>query len=151
MSEPSQLEQQWYAEAEEVRTQCESVGAGEPPPRGNDCSEDSESSSESSSEASSVGDALLAEPGFAAEVHENPWQPDSQFAVRKRTKTVHLIPRGSSCDAFVCGRKFSDDYVRADRAVFAESRTCKQCLSSKPLRDIGSLTSALDSLRSREP
>ena len=74
-----------------------------------------------------------------------------QFAVHKRSKTVHLIPMGDASESFICGRKISDDYVRVDRAVFLESRTCKQCQASKPLRDKSSLSAALDSLRSREP
>ena len=130
-TEASMLEQAWYCQEEAGSTfPREQV---EPAPKAAACqTSSSDSASDSSSEASSDGDELVAAPGFTADV------------------PVHLVATGSSAEVFICGRRFTNDFERVDRTVFHEVRTCKQCQSSKPLKDKGSLISALDSLRSRE-
>ena len=148
-TEASMLEQAWYCQEEAGSTfPIEQV---EPAPKAAACqTSSSDSASDSSSEASSDGDELVAAPGFTADVQSAPWQPDVAFAIHKRSKTVHLVATGSSAEVFICGRRFTNDFERVDRTGFHEVRTCKQCQSSKPLKDKGSLISALDSLRSRE-
>ena len=149
-TEASMLEQAWYCQ-EGAGSNFPNTEQVEPAPKaaaGQPLSSDS--SSDSSSEASSDGDGLVAAPGFTADVQSAPWQPDVAFAMRKRSKTIHLVATGSSAAVFICGRRFTNDFERVDRTVFHEVRTCKQCQSSKPLKDKGSLISALDSLRSRE-
>ena len=61
-----------------------------------------------------------------------------------KTKTLHLLSMGSSSDRFVCGRSKAASHKPFKSSVEVQHWWCKQCQQGKPLRDMGSMTEALD-------
>ena len=79
-----------------------------------------------------------------------PVEPDLEFWKHPKTLTIHSFAAGSLKNNFSCGRKHTSDYVRITESAFLSSRLCEVCRKSKPLRDVGALTSMIDEgLRSR--
>ena len=79
-----------------------------------------------------------------------PVEPDLEFWKHPKTLTIHSFAAGSLKNIFSCGRKHTSDYVRVTESAFLSSRLCEVCRKSKPLRDVGALTSMIDKgLRSR--
>ena len=124
-----EVERAWYDQA---RNASEGPAA--------DSSDESSSSSSTYESTSDGSDRLVADAAFtesAAAGNAETWRPDCIMFEHKKTKVIHLQARGSSSGHFVCGRAPSNDHRQIERAFFFESRCCKQCASSKLLRDRG--------------
>ncbi|CAE7273740.1 unnamed protein product, partial [Symbiodinium sp. CCMP2456] len=134
-------ERAWYAEAAPFSEDNLGEGPIEEPA---DCSggESGSSSSDSSSEAS-IDEKVQASGDRAGELQ--PRKVNECLMYRRRnTRTVHLLPAGSSSGRFVCGREYSDSvFAPVCGDVHLRALECKQCYKGKPLRDIGALNHAL--------
>ena len=66
---------------------------------------------------------------------------------RNRTQVVHLLAEGTTSETFSCGIKLTKDYTKVEATRFLEFRKCKRCDTAKPIKDVGSLASALKKQR----
>ena len=120
-------------------------GAGGSNSEGGRSSSSSSSSSESETsenEQDWVGD--LSPELSRAVPKAKPAAPDMEFWKNPKTLTIHSLAVGSLKNTFTCGRKHTSEYVRITESAFLSSRLCEVCKKSKPLRDVGALTSMID-------
>ena len=61
-----------------------------------------------------------------------------------KTKTLHLLPLRFCSDRFICGRSKAASHKPFKSSVEVQHWRRKQCRQGKPLRDMGSMTEALD-------
>ena len=73
-----------------------------------------------------------------------PWFRIGSRTVNRKTKTLHLLPVGSTKATFLCGRRLTSDSIQFEGTIFHDSWKCRQCDTSKPLRDIGSCVSCME-------
>lgn len=117
---------------------------------GNDSSSASDSdSSESSSDSASSGDENLQLAGAHHAALKPKIESDCTLYQHSRTRTVHMLPKGSSEWKFVCGRSVTADHKVFMSMVCTSGMRCKQCLNGRPIRDIGALNEALRSALKR--
>ena len=123
--------------------------ADEEPAKGSEVEPHSEAASSDSDEgssSSSSSDGLDEDFQESNAFSNSGQQVDGSCLLYRQSsgKAIHLFPRGSSEQKFVCGRaKTSDDKVLRTMVVTAEW-ICKQCKVGRPLRDKGALIDALD-------
>ena len=157
---PNEDEREWYArpqldegagalsEAEvdalidEARSQAEGSLALEQEVASNTSESSSSSDSSSSSGSDEELDDSLHECSGGADVHRTIGQ--CEIHQHRRTKTLHLMPEGSSSGKFVCGRALTSDYKPLVSSVVLDKWYCKQCKVGRPIRDTGSLSTALE-------
>ena len=117
---------------------------------GDDSSSASDSdSSESSSDSASSGDENLQLAGAHHAALKPKIESDCTLYQHSRTRTVHMLPKGSSEWKFVCGRSVTADHKVFMSMVCTSGMRCKQCLNGRPIRDIGALNEALRSALKR--
>ena len=104
--------------------------------------ESSESSSSSSSDDDMDEDLDQCHEDGRSLVHQV--RESCLVSQQVKTKTLHLLRVGSSSDRFVCGRSKAASHNPFKSSVEAQHWWCKQCRQGKPLRDMGSMTEALD-------
>ena len=164
-SVPAESEQEHYAPvAESPQAKAQSFLDDMWPPQTGDNEEAPEAagvggsnsgcgSSSSSSSSSSESEASEGEQDWVGELsHElsravpkaKPTAPDMEFLKNPKTLIIHSLAIGSLKSTFTCGRKHTSDYVRITESAFLSSRLCEVCKKSKPLRDVGALTSMID-------
>ena len=61
------------------------------------------------------------------------WNTDFHMYKHCRTHVVHLLADGTTSETFSCGLKLTSDHIKVD--------------SSKPIKDVGALASALKKQR----
>ena len=116
----------------------------------NDSSSASDSdSSESSSDSDSSGDENLQLAGAHHSALRPKIEGDCTLYQHSRTRTVHMLPKGSSEWKFVCGRPVTSDHKVFMSMVCTSGMRCEQCLNGRPIRDIGALNEALSSALKR--
>ena len=134
-------ERQWYSSLES-HAGAESEGQGTEAPAIHGESETSSSSESSSS--SSAEEKVQASGERASELGHQIFN-DCLLYRHRTTRTVHLLPAGSSTGKFVCGRDFNDSVFRpVCGSVHIASFECKQCYKGRPIRDLGALNHALE-------
>ena len=139
------LDGMWPPPGEENAEAPEAAGAGGSNSEGGQSSVSSSSSSESEAsenEQDWVGD--LSPELSRAVPKAKPAAPDMEFWKNPKTLTIHSLAVGSLKNTFTCGRKHTSEYVRITESAFLSSRLCEVCKKSKPLRDVGALTSMID-------
>ena len=140
-------EKLWYASA--APRPCEPSDLGDTEDHAAPSSEDSSSSSDSSSDCS-VEERLQASGDRADELKPRSVN-ECQMYRHRNTRTVHLLPAGTSSGRFVCGREFCESIFKPVCGdVHIEALECKQCYRGKPLRDIGALNHALEIAAKRQ-
>ena len=134
-------EKQWYSCLEsnaEAASEGQVVEAPAAP------SEDESSSSSETSSSSSADEKVQASGERAGELGHQIFN-DCLLYRHRTTRTVHLLPAGSSTSKFVCGRDFNDSVFKpVCGSVHIASFECKQCYKGRPIRDIGALNHALE-------
>ena len=139
-SNTSQRELQWSPCQSALDAAADQEGEGSP-----DCSgstQSSESSSSSSSDEDMDEDLDQCHEDGRSLVHQ---VRESCLVYRQiKTKTLHLLPLGSASDRFICGRSKAASHKPFKASVEVQHWWCKQCRQGKPLRDMGSMTEALD-------
>ena len=108
--------------------------------------------STSSSSESSSGDESGLDEAVVRASHVSPeptnWGRGTPFE-HNVTRTLHVLPEGSTTNTFVCGRFCSDSFTQFKGQLVDESAKCKQCMSGKAARDLGSLLAVMD--RAKKP
>ena len=129
------------------------AGAGVTDNEGQSSSESSASDSDSSDSSSDSGSSCDANLQLAGE-HRASVSPkvegDCVLYQHSKTRTIHMMPKGSSERKFVCGRSATADHKVFMSIVYTPNMRCKQCLNGRPLRDVGALNEALQSALKRQ-
>ena len=113
-----------------------------------DESESSESSStDSSSDAATLHSDECPKDVFDPVLEKEVWNPDFHMYKHSRTHVVHLLADGTTSGTFSCGLKLTSDHVKVDSSSFLDFRKCKRCAMAKPIKDVGTLASALKKQR----
>ena len=135
----------WPPPGEENAEAPEAAGAG---CSNSGCGRSSPSSSSSSESQASDNEqdwvGNLSPELSRAVPKSKPAVPDMEFWKNPKTLTIHSLAVGSLKTTFTCGRKHTSEYVRITESAFLSSRLCEVCKKSKPLRDVGALTSMID-------
>ena len=115
-------------------------------------SESSDSSSSSSSSSQTEDDVALEESTLTVPAQGNvdEWRTGCRIFQNKKTKTLHLQALGSTGNTFSCGRAIGPEFVEfRGGKIYVESWKCKQCNSSRPLRDSSAAADFLERLSKR--
>ena len=107
-------------------------------------------SSDSSSDSGSSCDANLQLAGEHRSSVSPKVEGDCVLYQHSKTRTIHMMPKGSSERKFVCGRSATSDHKVFMSIVYTPNMRCKQCLNGRPLRDVGALNEALQSALKRQ-
>ena len=75
------------------------------------------------------------------------WDPDFDMFQHSKSKIVHVRAAGSQQSSFSCGVKLTNEFEKVDEVDFLIFRKCKRCSTSKPIKDVGALASALKKRR----
>ena len=114
----------------------------------------SASDSDSSDSSSDSGSSCDATNLQLAGEHRSSVSPkvegDCVLYQHSKTRTIHMMPKGSSERKFVCGRSATSDHKVFMSIVYTPNMRCKQCLNGRPLRDVGALNEALQSALKRQ-
>ena len=108
---------------------------------------DSDSSSSSSGDSGTSDDEVLVRTAtdLGPQVE---WKPGCVVYQNRKTKTLHLLPIGSS-DLFLCGRKFGRDTAIFQGGIQSLEWRCKQCDRGKPIRHVEGMVDAFDAALKR--
>ena len=104
----------------------------------------------SSSDSGSSCDANLQLAGEHRSSVSPKVEGDCVLYQHSKTRTIHMMPKGSSERKFVCGRSATADHKVFMSIVYTPNMRCKQCLNGRPLRDVGALNEALQSALKRQ-
>jgi len=108
---------------------------------------DSDSSSSSSDDSGTSDDEVLVrgatDLGPLVE-----WKPGCVVYQNRMTKTLHLLPLGSS-DLFLCGRKVGRDTMVFKGGIQSSEWRCKQCDRGRPIRHVEGMVDAFDAALKR--
>ena len=111
-------------------------------------SDSSESSStDSSSDADTLNSDQYPEDVYDPMLEKEVWNPDFHMCKHCRTHVVHLLGDGTTSETFSCGLKLTSDHIKVETSRFLEFRKCKRCAAAKPIKDVGSIASALKKQR----
>ena len=94
--------------------------------------ESSSSSSSTSSSEESLGEVADRQSSgiVSAEAVVQNWKPKCDVFKNRKTKTLHLLPVGSTKATFLCGRRLTSDSIQFEGTIFHDSWKCRQCDTS---------------------
>ena len=105
------------------------------------------SSTDSSSDAATLHSDQYPEDVYDPMLEKEVWKPDFHMYKHCRTHVVHLLADGTTSESFSCGLKLTSDHIKVDSSRFLDFRKCKRCAAAKPIKDVGTLASALKKQR----
>ena len=124
------------------------LGVFDEDPAAEDSFEPGSSSSSESSSDESLDEKVQACGALASSSRSDVGAECSVYQNRM-TKKLHLLPRGSSSNKFVCGRLLDDKHREFVGGVMVASMKCISCHRGKPINDVGALCHALDAASKR--
>ena len=116
------------------------------PEQGHEQCHTDDGSASSSSSSSSTSGGLDDDLQESSSFKDPKQQMDGSCLLYRQDsgRAIHLYPRGSTEQKFVCGRAKTPERRVLQSMVLTSEWICKQCKVGRPLRDRGSLIDALD-------